>query len=153
MAFVIGRVHIEAVRASLQRANLSAACQDDLAGLMRAAMIGHTDAVIAFLERGFDVNVADSSGRTPLIEAVFGGHLEVIEKLLSLGADVNVRDLDGWTPLMEAASKGRADLVRLLLAHGADFGARTNNGWTALKSTARCNAEVSRLLKAAGAGR
>jgi hypothetical protein len=153
VGFVVGRVHVEAVRTSLERCSVSAECQDDMPGLVRAAMIGHTDAVLAFLERGLDVNATDSAGRTPLMEAIFGGHLETALALLKLGADVNAQDRDGWTPLMEAASKGRADFVRLLLARGADPRARNHNGWTALKTTAKCNFEVSRLLRAAGANR
>ncbi len=149
MAYVIGRVHTEAVQASL--ANLGAKPDDSLAGMMRAALIGHTVAVTLFLDRGVSVNAVDTTGRTPLIEAVFGGHTDTAEELLKRGADVNAQDADGWTALMEAASKGRADFVRILLAQGADARIRNRNGLTALKTTARCNIEISRLLKEAGA--
>ena len=151
MAYVIGRIHTEAVQASLERANLGAKPDDSLAGLMRAALIGHTAAVTLFLNHGVPVNAVDAGGRTALIEAVFGGHLDTVEELLKRGADVNARDIDGWTALMEAASKGRGDLVRILLAHGADAHIRNRHGWTALKTTAKCNTEVSRLLRDAGA--
>ena len=151
MAYAVGRVHVDAVRNSLERSTLSAARADSFAGLMRAAMIGHTDAVRALIDRGLDANSTDSSGRTPLIEAVFGGHVETVQALLNRGADVNAQDFDGWTALMEAAAKGRADLVRLLLASGADARVKNKNGWTALKTTAKCNTDVSRLLRAAGA--
>lgn len=151
MAYVIGRVHTEAVQASLERSNLDAKPDDSFAGMMRAALIGHTAAVTMFLDRGMPVNSVDSSGRTPLIETVFGGHPDTVEELLRRGADVNAQDMDGWTALMEAASKGRADLVRILLTHGADARIRNRNGWTALKTTAKCNTEISRLLRDAGA--
>ena len=151
MAYVIGRLHSEAVQASLERANLGAMPNDSFAGMMRAAMIGQNSAVTRFLEHGVPVNAVDETGRTSLIEAVFGGHLDTVELLLRRGAAVNARDNDGWTALMEAASKGRADLVRLLLAFGADARIQNKNGWTALRTTARCNTEVTRLLKDAGA--
>lgn len=151
MAYVIGRVHTEAVRASLERANLDAEPDDSLAGMMRAALIGHTGAVILFLNHGVPVDCADTSGRTPLIEAVFGGHIDTVDELLKRGANVNAQDFDGWTALMEAASKGRADVVRTLLACGADARLRNKNGWTALRTTARCNTEITRLLRDAGA--
>jgi ankyrin repeat protein len=52
---------------------------------------------------------------------------------------------------MEAAAKGRSDLVKLLLASGADARLTNKNGWTALRTTAKCNVEIARLLRAAGA--
>lgn len=151
MVYVIGRVHTEAVRLSLECANLNANPDESLAAMMRAAMIGHTAAVTQFLNNGVPVNSVDKNGRIPLIEAVFGGHIDTVEELLRRGADVNAQDTDGWTALMEAASKGRVDLVRILLAHGADTKLKSANGWTALKATARCNTEIARLLREADA--
>jgi ankyrin repeat protein len=149
VAFVIGTTHVEFVRASLERANLAQKPDDSSAGMLGAALIGNTDAVVRFLGYGVAVNALDTNARTPLIEAVFGGHIDTIEELLKRGADVNAQDADGWTALMEAASKGRADVLRILLAHGADARVRNKKGWTALKTTAKCNTEVTRLLKSA----
>lgn len=142
---------MEAVNASLEHGILNGKPSEKLDGMMRAALIGHTSAVGAFLDCGAGVNMADQNGHTPLMEAVFGGHLDTVEELLRRGADVNAQDSDGWTALMEAASKGRADIVRTLLAHAADARIRNKNGWTALRTAARCNNEVARLLKKAGA--
>ena len=149
--YVIGTAHVEFVRASLERANWAENPDDGCAGMIRAALVGNTAAVGFFLDRGTAVNATDSTGRTPLIEAVFGGHLSTVEELLKRGADVNAQDADGWTALMEAASKGRADVVRTLLAHGADASIKNKKGWTALKTTSRCNTEISRILRNAGA--
>jgi uncharacterized protein len=149
VAYVIGRVHTEAVSASLQRANLGAT--PDFDGMMRAALIGHTNDVRLFLDHGVAIDAVDTNGRTTLIEAAFGGHFDTVDELLKRGANVNAQDGDGWTALMEAASKGRVDLVRTLLAHGADARLRNKNGWTALKTTAKCNTEITRLLRDAGA--
>ena len=151
MAFVIGRVHMEVVRASLECAAPERTPATDTAGLMRAAMIGHSAAISALLDRGTPIDTVDQNGRTPLMEAVFGGQLGAIQELLDRGANVNAQDVDGWTALMEAAAKSRVDIVRLLLAHGADARLRNKNGWTALKSTARGNTEIGRLLRKAGA--
>jgi uncharacterized protein len=150
LACVIGRVHTEAVQASL--ANLHGNPDDNLAGLMRAAMIGQTAAVTFFLDHRVAVNAVDTNGRTSLIEAVFGGHIDTVVELLRRGANVNAQDHDGWTALMEASSKGRAELVRTLLAHGADASLKSRNGLTALKTTAKCNTEITRLLRHAAAG-
>lgn len=149
MAYVIGRVHVEAVAASLDSGILGANPTERLDGMMRAAMIGHTAAVRAFLDRGNGVNTADKDGHTPLMEAVFGGHLDTVLELLNRGADVNAQDSNGWTALMEAVAKGRADLVRTLLTHGADPHIGNKTGWNALKTATRSNTEAARLLKKA----
>jgi ankyrin repeat protein len=151
VAFVIGRVHMEVVRASLESAAPEQTRAADAAALMRAAMIGHSAAISALLDRGTPIDPVDQNGRTPLMEAVFGGHLGAIQDLLDRGANVNAQDLDGWTALMEAAAKSRVDIVRLLLARGADPQLKNKNGWTARKTSARGNAEIGRLLRKAGA--
>ncbi|HEY7910710.1 MAG TPA: ankyrin repeat domain-containing protein [Blastocatellia bacterium] len=153
MAYVVGRIHTETVRASLESADLATDAPGSLGALLRAAMTGNTTAVSALIERGLNVNARDDHGRTPLLEAVFGGHSDTIEYLLSRGADPDLKDRDGWTALMEAASKSHVDAVRMLLGSGADPNARNNRGWTALRTTARGNAEIIRLLKQAGARR
>ena len=151
MTYVIGTTHVEFVRASLERANLAQKPDDSSDGMLRAALVGNTAAVSIFLDHGVAVNATDENGRTPLIEAVFGSHIATVEELLKRGADVNVQDADGWTALMEAASKGRTDVVRILLAHGADARIKNKKGWIALRTTSRCNTEISRLLRDAGA--
>jgi ankyrin repeat protein len=151
VAYFIGTAHVEFVRASLERANLGQQPDDSAAGVLRAALVGNTAAVSIFLDRGVAANATDANGRTPLIEAIYGGHIDTVEELLKRGADVNTQDGDGWTALMEAASKGRDDVVRTLLAHGADARIKNKKGWTALKTTSKCNTEISRLLRNAGA--
>ena len=151
MAYVIGTAHVEFVRASLERANLPQKPDHSSAGMLRAALVGNTAAISIFLDHGVAVNATDANGRTPLLEAVFGSHIATVEELLNRGADVNAQDADGWTALMEAASKGRTDVVRILLAHGADARIKNKKGWTALRTTSRCNTEISRLLRDAGA--
>jgi len=143
-------LHLEVVKASLEEA-VNWSPEVSFAGLMRAALVGETSAVSAFLDRGVAVNSKDSNGRTPLIEAVFGGHADTVRELLNRGADVNAQDFDGWTALMEASAKARVELVRILLAHGANVGIKNKNGWTALRTTAKCNTDLSRLLRDVGA--
>ena len=147
MAYAVGKIHVEIVRLSLEQDHRTCKPEDSFAAMMRAALIGNTGAVRAFLGRGVGVNDRDGSGRTPLMEAVFGGHIDTIGELLERDADVNAQDRDGWTALMEAASKGRVEIVRLLLSHEADPRIKNSRGLTALKATAKCNTEVTRLLK------
>lgn len=149
MSYVIGRVHVAAVAASLEKGIQNQNPSERLDGLMRAALIGHTDAVRAFLDRGNSANTAEEDGHTLLMEAVFGGHLDTVEELLDRGAEVNAQDNNGWTALMEGVAKGRADIINVLLLHGADAHIGKKSGWTALKSSTRSYTETARLLKRA----
>ena len=151
MDYAIGRTHLEAVRASLE--NFADYERNDclLTALMRAALIGQTDAVTVLLDRGLDVNAKDSQGRTALMEATYGGHYDTVKTLLDRGAAPNLADDTGWTALMEAVSKGNYESAVLLVERGSDVNARTRQGWTALKATARGNYAITKLLKEAGA--
>ena len=147
MSFASGAIHKEAVQASLDEFDLSLNPEGGLTGLMSAALIGETSALIALLEKGADANGSDRYGRTPLMEAAFGGHTGAVEALITGGADVNAKDGDGWTALMEAASKGHAETVRVLLDSGADPYVRNRNGWTVTRLMARQNAEIVQLIQ------
>jgi hypothetical protein len=97
-------------------------------GLMTAALLGHTEIVQLFLEKGADVNAKDNDGWTALMIAAEKGHSEIVQLLLEKGADVNAKDNDGVTALMFAAANGHTEIVQLLLEKGADVNAETNDG-------------------------
>ncbi len=48
----------------------------------RTSQEGHTEGVKLLLDKGADVNVADSKGNTALIVASFNGHEEIAKLLL-----------------------------------------------------------------------
>jgi ankyrin repeat protein len=123
-----GLISILAGCASLHRA----AEQGDLAGMDRQLL------------RGVDVDVRDSSGRTPLMCTV--SDLDRVRHLVEKGADVNARDVNGETPLMKAAFLGRLDVVDYLMKQGADVNARSERGATALMWAAGDLAVVKHLL-------
>lgn len=103
------------------------------APLIPAAGSGSLDVVVALVEAGAKVNVADSDERiTPLREAVAIGHIEIVKYLLGKGAAVNARTAFKETVLMLAAQKSLAEIVKVLLAKGADPGRRDLDGKTAL---------------------
>jgi ankyrin repeat protein len=52
----------------------------------------------AMIRRGANVNVADSSGDTPLHLAVRGGNVASVKLLLDAGADITATDEEGLTP-------------------------------------------------------
>jgi hypothetical protein len=81
------------------------------------------------LDRVADVNIADSSGWTPLHYASRIGYTEIVELLLNRYADPNLVANSGMTALHVASNK---DIAALLLKHNADPDLADNNGWTPL---------------------
>lgn len=63
----------------------------------------------------FDVNEADSSGRTALHFACGYGEVAVVKELLAAKASVTAVDSDKNTPLHYAAGYGETDCVKMLL--------------------------------------
>lgn len=132
---------------------------------MDAAGDGDTEAVIALIERGFDVNAVDTRPKTTvrlvgepgepadlgtmMHRAAEGGHVATIIALIERGADMNAKDYYGGTPLHRAAQEGAVDAIRTLLDHGANVEAKDNGGRTPLYWAAGSGhaAAVSALLQ------
>jgi ankyrin repeat protein len=74
----------------------------------------------SLLKVGYNVDVRDSRGRTPLHLAVLDGRSEIATDLISR-ADVNAEDIYGMSPLRLAIKYQRYDLIDLLLENSADF--------------------------------
>jgi uncharacterized protein len=101
---------------------------------------GHTALMYALSERqdavveelathGADVELASTTGFTPLMFAAQQGDADSVRILIKAGAKVNVvENVDHQTPLMWAAASGKnaAEMVKLLLAKGADVKVRAN---------------------------
>ncbi|CAM0883901.1 unnamed protein product [Alopecurus aequalis] len=67
----------------------------------------------------FDVNDAETEGRTPLLCAILGKSVSTSQYLLTHGADPNKSNSDGISALHSAAGSGDTELVELLLLNGA----------------------------------
>jgi ankyrin repeat protein/HEAT repeat protein len=81
--------------------------------LHKAAVAGHVEVLRLLIDHGAEVNVKDSSGRSPLLEAAGSRNPKAVEILLAAGAKP-----DG-TELGHACWLGRTEAVNLLLAAGA----------------------------------
>jgi ankyrin repeat protein len=94
--------------------------QNEILSLHQASMDGQLSQVTKLLSEGFDVDLKDTEGRTPLMYASFNGHNEIMKKLIEKGANVNLRDRYGRTALMMASSGPYKESVKLLLDNYAD---------------------------------
>jgi len=111
------------------------------------------------LELGWDPNVVNANGVSPLAVAVYFGCSEMVEILLEKGADpINTflmgGDMKQEEPMLHiAASKGYADIVEHLIKHGAPVDdARGIYGRTPLHvAAAEGQVQIAELLLSKGA--
>ncbi len=87
-----------------------------------AAFYGHDEVLSLLIEYGGDpnlVNVADSSGYTPLHVACQANNVSTVQLLLEAKANPTTRNqITDWVPLHEAAWKGHVDCARVLIEVG-----------------------------------
>lgn len=103
-----------------QEASSNKTTEQSSKGRLRSAVYsGEKELVIAYLERGADVNEHSFVNMTPLHFAAMFGHNEIAKILLDHGADVHVRSFLNSTPLIEARRHGHDELAKLLCLHGA----------------------------------
>ncbi len=124
-------------------------CDGKCPALFLAAYNGHEPVVIALLHEGADVDLANSTGQTPLFAAAAGGHDAVVEVLLRAGAKVDATGLDGWAPLHTAALFNHLRVVTHLCAANADvsLSADADQNLTALElAKVRGNTAVADVL-------
>ena len=131
--------------------------------LLAALGQGHIKIAELLLERGADVDVLESTGKTMLLVALsslrdHNNLLDIVEFLLKHGTDVNARDNRSTTSSLHlAAEYGVQTIVKMLLNHHADVNSQDSNGETPLHRllggwTYRdCNCDHVRLLLQHGA--
>jgi len=110
----------------------------ELERLHHAADDGDIGEMKRLVAAGYDMNMFDDLGWTPLHHAVKGEHYKAALWLIEQGADVNANDEQriGETPLGDAVRGDYPEMVELLLRKGAD---PDITGWMA--NTARLRAE------------
>lgn len=88
-----------------------------------ASMNCSAEAMKLFISKGFDVNLRDVNGSTPLHYTCMFESSEdqqiCMKLLLENGAYVNFQDYQGRTPLHKAATNNSIANIELLLSHGA----------------------------------
>lgn len=116
--------------------------------LLKAIKANQSQAVLALLEAGADVNLPVKNGDTPLQTAVDFGRAEIVSLLLKQpNIQINQPDAGGNTVLMEAAKAGQLEMVQALVAAGAEVGIKNQRGLTALDmAKAKNQAAVAEFL-------
>jgi len=92
--------------AALVKQHIAAGTNADLAdpktgstALIAAATLGHTEAALALIDAGVDLEVKNNEGSTALITAAFLCREDIVKALLKNGADKNAKNLVGSTAL------------------------------------------------------
>lgn len=109
------------------------------------------------------INLANSSGQTPLHRASYRGHEAIIQLLIDRGADVDAKDKNDQTPLhLLAIISVMTHIAKLMIDAGADVNARDKDGNTPLflslahnfhklRGSGNCSREFWELLDKNGA--
>jgi ankyrin repeat protein len=87
--------------------------------------------VSLLIQNGAEINLADSTGASPLCTAASKGALGVVSTLMeAAGAEIRIdaQDTDGCTALHHAALHGHREVADVLLAGGADGSILSANG-------------------------
>lgn len=81
-----------------------------------------------FLEKGTDVNQANTEGNTPFIIATGGKDLQTVKLLLTRVKDINVVNSKGQSALTNAIASGSSEIVTLLIDNGANINITDKSG-------------------------
>ena len=120
--------------------------------LVEAAKNVDTEAVLALLDQGVDVNMPTADGATALHWAVHRDDQVLVGLLIDAGAHVSVANRYGVQPLSLASLNGNAGVIEQLLSAGADPNTSLAEGETALMTAARTgNPAAIRVLVVHGA--
>ena len=127
--------------------------QEEGSAIHAAAREGHVGVLRVLIDRGTDVRITDSRGKTALH---FAETEEMVDMLVEAGADVHARTDDGSTSLHYAADRHNCETVLALLKHGAEVNAKDDDEATPLHLGAfnagfECSAPVVDLLLRNGA--
>lgn len=111
--------------------------------LMLASIEGDTAKVLAWIEKGADVNCKSSyEGVTPLMYAAQNGHLETVRILLHHGANENALPENHVSALLGACMAGHIFIADTLILSGANVNTKNLDGITPLMIAAANNDSI-----------
>ncbi|CAD5121617.1 DgyrCDS10113 [Dimorphilus gyrociliatus] len=140
----------KSVKQKLSNGNGAAAgCSPDTTLLHQLASRGEKTSLVKHLNGDGikDLDVADKTGKTPLMHCILGEWIDCVEVLLKAQANINKTDMSGKNALHFAVHKGNLKCVKLLLSKGANCRTTDNEGLNALHICARhTNAKCLNLI-------
>jgi len=91
--------------------------------VISAAEFGNTEIFNFFIEKGVNVNVKNSEGKSTLMASASANNVEITNKLLQMGCAVNDTSITGYTPLMYAAEVPGVnfEIINSLINKGANL--------------------------------
>ena len=95
-----------------------------------ASCLGKVDVIHNLIQRGEDINAANSSGITPLMMASYHGNTDIGKLLLKNNAEVSVPNALEETALSYAIDANSLRMVDFLIGHGASVNRRYSDGGT-----------------------
>ena len=73
-----------------------------------------------YIDSGYDLNIQNNDGNTPIIYSTSNNKIEIVKLLLNSGADIDKQTNLGYTALILAAYTNNRETVEILLDYGAD---------------------------------
>jgi len=101
-------------------------------GVCKMANDGRLKKIKEAVAAGYDINLQNEYGQTPLMFAAQNGHDAIVSYLLDHKANVDLENNEGYTALLLAAQAARLNTVKMLLKAGANFYAKNKQGASAL---------------------
>lgn len=93
--------------------------------------------IIEFIKAGFNINIKDKYGKTPLMIAV---HSKPVTKLLlKHNANIHAQDNKGNSALTNATIFNSINVVKKLIEYGSNVNHRNKSGNSPLSIAAKCN--------------
>ena len=99
----------------LSRKELLKTDRKNNSALMYSILFHKNDVTEFLLNAGFNPDIRNEMGATPLMLASSLGKKDTIQILLAHSANLNAQDKNGVTPLMSAAYEGQSETIALLL--------------------------------------
>ncbi len=101
-------------------------------GVCKMANDGRLKKIKEAVAAGYNINLQNELGQTPLMFAAQNGHDDIVSYLLDHKANVDLESNEGYTALLLAAQAGRLNIVGMLLRAGSNFYAKNKKGKSAL---------------------
>lgn len=98
--------------------------------LMKAIEKGYNEISKLLIEKGANVNLSGTYGRTPLMSAASKDNIEIVEMLLKKGALVNIKNTSNGLGALEMTNN--IDIMKLLIKYGANVNNQDIYGATLL---------------------